>query len=68
MDRVDISQGLAEYSLALARLHVSAELHIYPGVGHGFGARSSNQKPVADWPELFVEWMRGQRLLKNPWV
>jgi endo-1,4-beta-xylanase len=66
MDRVDISQGLAEYYLALARLHVSAELHIYAGVGHGFGVRSNNQKPVADWPELFLEWVRGQRLLKNP--
>jgi len=65
MDRPDISQGLAEYYLSLARLHVSAELHIYAGIGHGFGVRSSNQKPVADWPQLFLEWMRGQGLLKN---
>jgi acetyl esterase/lipase len=66
MDRVDISQGLAEYYLSLARLHVSAELHIYAGIGHGFGVRSSNKPPIADWPELFLEWMRGQGLLKNP--
>jgi acetyl esterase/lipase len=66
MDRTDISQGLAEYYLSLARLHVSAELHIYAGVGHGFGVRSSNPKPVAEWPELFLEWMRAQWLLKNP--
>lgn len=66
MDRPDISQGLAEYYLSLARLHVSAELHIYAGIGHGFGARSSNKKPVADWPELFLEWMRVDGLLKNP--
>jgi acetyl esterase/lipase len=66
MDRVDISQGLAEYYLSLARLHVSTELHIYAGIGHGFGVRSSNKKPIADWPELFLEWMRGQGLLKNP--
>jgi dienelactone hydrolase len=66
MDRPDISQGLAEYYLSLARLHVSAELHIYAGIGHGFGVRNSNQKPVADWPELFLEWMRGEGLLKNP--
>ncbi|WP_158820686.1 alpha/beta hydrolase [Granulicella sp. S156] len=64
MDRVNISQGLAEFYLALARLHVSAELHIYAGMGHGFGIRDSNTKPVADWPELFLEWMRGQGLLK----
>jgi endo-1,4-beta-xylanase len=64
MDRADISQGLAEFYLALARLHVPAELHIYAGIGHGFGIRNSNTKPVADWPELFLEWMSGQGLLK----
>jgi endo-1,4-beta-xylanase len=64
MDRADISQGLAEFYLALARLHVSAELHIYAGIGHGFGIRNSNTKPVADWPELFLEWMSKQDLLK----
>jgi dienelactone hydrolase len=64
MDRVDISQGLGEFYLALARLHVSAELHIYAGIGHGFGIRKSNTKPVADWPELFLEWMGVQGLLK----
>ena len=63
-DRADISQGLAEFYLALARLHVSAELHIYAGIGHGFGIRHSNTKPVADWPQLFLEWMSGQGLLK----
>jgi acetyl esterase/lipase len=65
MDRVDISQGLAEYYLALARLHVSAELHVYAGIGHGFGVRSSNKGPIAHWPEVFLEWMGGQGLLKN---
>ena len=64
MDRVDISQGLAEFYLDLARLHVSAELHIYAGIGHGFGIRKSNTRPVADWPELFLEWMSVQGLLK----
>lgn len=64
MDRVDISQGLAEFYLALARLHISTELHIFAGIGHGFGIRSNNPKPVADWPQLFLEWMNGQGLLK----
>jgi endo-1,4-beta-xylanase len=63
-DRPDISQGLAELYLAFARLHVPVELHIFAGVGHGFGIRKSNPKPVADWPELFLEWMGGQGLLK----
>ena len=64
-DRPDISQGLAELYLALSRLHVSAELHIYAGVGHGFGIRKTNSPPVSDWPSLFLEWMNAQGLLKH---
>jgi acetyl esterase/lipase len=64
-DRPDISQGLAELYLALSRLHVSTELHIYAGVGHGFGIRKSNPPPISDWPSLFLEWMNAQALLKH---
>ncbi|WP_158942808.1 alpha/beta hydrolase [Granulicella sp. S190] len=65
LDRVSISQGLPEFYLALAKLHVSAELHVFAGVGHGFGIRSSNPMPVAQWPELFLQWMEGQGLLHH---
>ena len=65
LDRENISQGLAEYYLALARLHVSAELHIYAGIAHGFGIRPTNKKAVADWPELLVEWMVTQKLMQH---
>jgi len=64
-DRPDISQGLAEYYLALSRLHVSSELHIYAGVGHGFGVRQRNPEPVASWPTLFLQWLNAQGLLKR---
>ncbi len=64
-DRPDISQGLPEYYLALSRLHVSAELHVYAGVGHGFGIRASNTEPVSGWTMLFLEWMSAQGLLKQ---
>jgi len=64
-DRPDISQGLAELYLALSRLHVSTELHIYAGVGHGFGIRKTNPLPVSDWPSLLLEWMKAQDLLKH---
>ena len=64
-DRPDISQGLAELYLALARLHVSTELHIYAGVGHGFGVRKTNPAPVSGWTSLFLEWMNAQGLLKH---
>jgi acetyl esterase/lipase len=64
-DRPDIAQGLPELYLALTRLHVSAELHIYAGVGHGFGVRNTNPAPVSGWPSLFLEWMNAQGLLKH---
>ncbi len=64
-DRPDISQGLPELYLALTRLHVSAELHVYAGVGHGFGVRKTNPAPVSGWTSLFLEWMNAQGLLKH---
>jgi acetyl esterase/lipase len=56
-DQAAISQGLAELYLTLRRAGGDAELHIYQGVGHGFGLRASNTGPVAHWPEQFVEWL-----------
>lgn len=64
-DRADISQGLAELYLTLSRAHVSTELHIYAGIGHGFGIRKANPEPVASWPSLFLAWMNAQGLLKH---
>jgi endo-1,4-beta-xylanase len=52
-----VSQGLAELYLALRRAGGHAELHIYEGVGHGFGLRASNTGPVAAWPQRFLEWL-----------
>ena len=65
-DRADISQGLAEFYLALTRLHVPAELHIYAGVGHGFGIRTNNPPAVAGWPLLFLQWMTKEGFVKHP--
>jgi acetyl esterase/lipase len=64
-DRPDISQGLPELYLAFSRVHVSAELHVYAGVGHGFGMRKSNPAAVSGWTSLFLEWMGAQGLLKH---
>lgn len=64
-DRPDISQGLPELYLALTRLHVSAELHMYAGVGHGFGLRQTNPAPVSGWPLLFLQWLDAQEFLKH---
>jgi acetyl esterase/lipase len=64
-DRPDIAQGLPQLYLALTRLHVSTELHIYAGVGHGFGVRQTNPSPVSGWTTLFLEWLNAQGLLKH---
>lgn len=57
-DQPAISQGLAELYLALRRAGSHAELHIYEGVGHGFGLRADNTGPIAEWPQRFLEWLR----------
>jgi acetyl esterase/lipase len=56
-DRQDIAQGLPELYLALKRVGVSAELHVYAGAGHGFGLRKSNGTAVSGWPQRFLEWL-----------
>jgi acetyl esterase/lipase len=64
-DRPDIAQGLPELYLALKRAGVSAELHVYAGVGHGFGVRDSNRPPVSDWPQLFLQWLEVEGYLEQ---
>jgi acetyl esterase/lipase len=64
-DRQDISQGLPELYLAMKKAGVSAELHVYTGVGHGFGLRETTKGPVALWPSRFLEWMDAKGFLKR---
>lgn len=47
---------------------VSAELHVYSKVGHGFGYRPAKAtgKPVETWPTRFVEFLGAQGMLKKP--
>ena len=59
-DRQDIAEGLAEMYLRFKRAGVSAELHVYAGVGHGFGLRPTMKRPLAGWPERFAEWLDGR--------
>jgi endo-1,4-beta-xylanase len=62
-DRTDISEGLASVYLLFKRAGVPADLHIYAGVGHGFGLRSTTKGAVADWPQRFDDWLRDQGFL-----
>lgn len=64
-DRKNIAEGLPELYLAFKRAGASAELHVYAGVGHGFGFRASNRGPVAGWVESFRAWLDARGLLKR---
>lgn len=64
-DRQNISQGLPELYIALKKAGASAELHVYTGVGHGFGLREGRSGPVMLWPVRFREWMDARGLLKR---
>jgi acetyl esterase/lipase len=64
-DRKDISEGLPELYLAMKRAGLSAELHVFAGVGHGFGIRASNTGNVTTWPDLFYGWLGGSGFLKH---
>jgi acetyl esterase/lipase len=57
-DEPRISQGLASLYVEFRKAGVPAELHLYDGVGHGFGMRSSNSGPVAAWPQRFLDWLQ----------
>ena len=56
-DRQNISQGLPELYLRMKQAGASAELHVYAGVGHGFGMRDRLKGPVAGWLDAFRGWM-----------
>jgi len=63
-DRENIAQLLPELFVAMKKAGVSAELHEYAGVGHGFGLRLSQHGAVADWPQVFLEWMETKGFLR----
>jgi acetyl esterase/lipase len=44
------------YFEALKQAGVSAEMHVYPKGGHGYGLRPT-ELPVTKWPELVKQWL-----------
>jgi acetyl esterase/lipase len=62
-DPVHVESAYA-YGLALKRAGISAELHIYPKGGHGYGLRPS-ENTVSHWPDRAAEWMKSEGLLKG---
>lgn len=62
-DRPDISEGLPKVYLLFKEAGVPVELHIYAGVGHGFGLRPG---PAADWADRFLAWLGTEKLIAPP--
>jgi acetyl esterase/lipase len=64
-DRAGISEGLPQLFVQLKHAGVPAELHVYAGVGHGFGIRSANTGAIAGWPDQFLEWLSASGFLRR---
>ena len=64
-DRDTIAQGLAELFVALRKANVPAEIHEYANVGHGFGLRFNQPGPVAEWPQVLLDWMDTRGFLRS---
>jgi acetyl esterase/lipase len=64
-DRENIAQMLPELFVAWRKAGVSAELHEYAGVGHGFGIRLGARGGVSEWPAVLVGWMDTKGFLRG---
>jgi endo-1,4-beta-xylanase len=64
-DRPDISEGMAKLYLKYKEAQVPCELHIYSGVGHGFGFRGEEPTAVGRWPMRVREWLLAQKMVKQ---
>ena len=62
-DKAVVSRNSVEFYLALTKNNVPAEMHIFSEGGHGFGMNKKNL-PVDQWPELFYDWMKAQKIIE----
>lgn len=62
-DLISTPEHSALMYLALKRVGVSAELHIYARTAHDFGVRQSD-RPYGAWMPACAHWMRDQGFLK----
>lgn len=58
-----IAEAYPEIYQRLRSEGVAAELHLYAGVGHGFGIQGRNSPAVAGWIDRFHEWLFTQGVL-----
>jgi len=51
------ADGSVQMWLAMRRVGVHSELHVFPHGGHGYGLRPTDD-PVTHWPRLAAGWMK----------
>jgi acetyl esterase/lipase len=51
------TENSLRYYAALRTARVSAELHLYPTGGHGFGLRLTGKGSLAGWPYAVATWL-----------
>ena len=61
-DRVTADSSVQMW-LAMRRVGVHSELHVFPNGGHGYGLRPSAD-PVSKWPRLVEAWLKRTELVK----
>ncbi len=59
---VDPENSIRFYQ-AMKKQNVPAEMHIFHQGGHGFGMNKIN-KPVEQWPDMFVQWLKSMNFIK----
>ncbi len=64
-DKDNIGKVSSLRYIELQKLGVPSEIHIFSGIGHGFGIRPTNPPQVALWPQLFVNWLEASGFLKG---
>lgn len=60
-DKAVVPENSIRFYEALQKAHVSAEMHIFPKGGHGFGMRAKSG-PLALWPKLCENWIEQLQL------
>ncbi|MGD9929893.1 MAG: alpha/beta hydrolase [Mangrovibacterium sp.] len=62
-DRGVVPENSIRFYMEMKKFGVPAELHIFGHGGHGFGMKKIN-KPVEQWPGLFVQWMKAMKFVE----
>jgi acetyl esterase/lipase len=63
-DRSVPVEGSQRMYAALKAAGVSAELHVFPDGGHGFGIAGAKGRQAERWPDLFLAWGRKEKVFR----